>query len=117
MYACILCLLGTSLGDNDVIILAPPTTLLVTEGDIVSIPCVGSGGTAPTFTLGGAMQTSGPYSLDFASIATSDAGTYTCQVGETTANFTVNVSAMISELTLYDCVFVIDMSTTQISIL
>ena len=93
----VLCLLGTSLDDNDVIILAPPTTLSVTEGDTVSIPCVGSGGAAPSFTLDGAMQTSGPYSLDFASIALSDAGTYTCQIGETTANVTINVTAMLSE--------------------
>lgn len=96
MYVCI-CLPGTSLGDGDVIILAPPTSISVTEGDAVSLPCVGSRGAAPNFALDGTVQMSGPYSLDFASISVSDNGTYTCQVGDTTANVAVTVTAMLSE--------------------
>ena len=102
-YTCIR-LLETSLGDNDVIILAPPTTISVTEGDAVSLPCVGSVGATPTFTLdGGAVQsaaTTGPYSLDFASISVSDNGAYTCEIGNKTANVTVSVAAMLSEWTI-----------------
>lgn len=101
MYCVYIRPLETSLGDNDVIILAPPTTISVTEGDAVSLPCVGSGGTAPTFTLDGeAVQsaaTTGPYSLDFASISVSDNGTYTCEIGEITANVTINITAMLGE--------------------
>ena len=90
--------IGTSLGDGDVIILAPPTSVSVTEGDAVSIPCVGSGEAAPAFMLdGAAVATSGPYSLDFASITLSDAGTYTCQIGGEMANVSVNVNEMIGE--------------------
>ena len=96
-------ILGTSLGDDDVIILAPPPTLSVTEGDAVSLPCVGSGGTPPIFVVNGtgvqSPAVSGPYSLDFASIALSDAGTYTCQIGSTNATVTLNVTAMLGELT------------------
>ena len=97
-FPAIIIIIGTSLGDNDVIILAPPTSVSVTEGDAVSLPCIGSRGTAPTFFLGGvALPTnlSGPYSLDFASIDLSDNGTYTCQIGEATATVTINVTAMI----------------------
>ena len=72
----------------------------MTEGDAVSLPCVGSRGAAPSFSLAGeALPTnlSGPYSLDFPSVNFSDAGTYTCQVGDATATVTVNVNEMIRE--------------------
>ena len=101
----LLLLPGTSLGVSDVIILGPPTTISVTEGGAVSLPCVGSRG-APTFTLSGLTQTSGQYSLDFASITTSAAGTYTCQVGATAATVTVNVSPVISEYLMSEGTFV-----------
>ena len=85
MYACIF-LPGTSLGDDDVIILAPPIILFsVIEGDTVSLPCVGSRRAAPNFLLNGMVQASGPYSLDFAPISVSDGGIYFCQVGATVA--------------------------------
>ena len=44
--------------------------------------------------------TTGPYSLDFASISVSDNGTYTCQIGDTTADVTVNVTAMLGSVYL-----------------
>ena len=97
-FPAIIIIIGTSLGDDDVIILAPPTSVLVTEGDAVSLPCIGSRGTAPTFSLDGVApptSLSNPYSLDFASIDLSDNGTYTCQIGEATATVTINVTAMI----------------------
>lgn len=96
MYACNF-LPGTSLGDSDVIILPPPISFSVIEGDSVSLPCVGSGGAAPNFTLDGAAvqsaaATSGLYSLDFASISASDSGIYTCQIGYTNASTVVDVT-------------------------
>ena len=85
---------GTSLGDNDVIVLAPPTSVSVTEGDTVSLPCVGSRGAVPVFSPTGAMQTSSQFSLDFSSITASASGMYTCQIGGTSASVTVNVAAL-----------------------
>ena len=85
---------GATLSDNDVIILAPPTNISVTEGDTVSLPCVGSQGTPPTFTVGGVSQTSSQYSLDFVSIATTAAGDYVCQIGTTATTVSVSVTPL-----------------------
>ena len=85
---------GTSLGNDDVIILAPPTFLSVTEGDTVSVPCVGSRGAFPTFSPDGALTTSTQYSLNFDPISASSASDYVCQVGDSTANFTIIVTVI-----------------------
>ena len=47
MYIYITVLLGMT-DDNDAIILAPPTSLMEQEGNILFIPCVGS--TVPVFS-------------------------------------------------------------------
>ena len=102
-----LCRSGTSLADSDVIVLAPPMSILVTEGDAVSLPCVGSRGTAPSFSLDGVAQTSSSrYSLDLNHITASDDGTYTCQIGVTTADVDVNVS------TLSECLLNVNLNVT-----
>ena len=77
-----------------VIILDPPYFLSVTEGDTVSVPCVSSGETLPSFSRDGMMLNSSQYSLSFVSISTSSAGNYACQVEDTIANFTINVSSI-----------------------
>ena len=85
----------------------------MTEGDAVSLPCVGSSGAAPSFSLAGeALPTnlSGPYSLDFPSVSFSDAGNYTCQVGEATAIVTVNVDVMLGECEFASIPYVINKS-------
>lgn len=79
---------------RDNIILAPPTFISATEGNAVSVPCVGLRGTSPTFSSDGLLVNSSQYSLNFASIAAASAGNYTCQVEDSTTNFTVNVTVI-----------------------
>ena len=78
--------------NEDTIILSPPTTLTVQEGEPVTVPCVASG-TQPMFMFGGSDLPTGAqsnqYSLDFAAIAPESNGSYSCQAGSTT--FSINV--------------------------
>ena len=81
--------------NEDTIILSPPTTLTVQEGEAVTVPCVASGNQPPTFMFGGSGLPTGAqsnqYSLDFAAITPATNGSYSCQVGTTTSTFTINV--------------------------
>ena len=77
------------------IILSPPTTLTVQEGEAVTVPCVVSGTQQPVFMFGGSVLPTGAqsnqYSLDFAAITPESSGSYSCQVGSTTSTFSINV--------------------------
>ena len=81
--------------NEDTIILSPPTTLTVQEGEAVTVPCVASGTQQPVFMFGGSVLPTGAqsnqYSLDFAAIASESNGSYSCQVGSTTSTFSINV--------------------------
>ena len=81
---------GTSVGSENTIILPPPDQLTVTEGDPVTIPCVGSNQATPSFTTPAGLV-AGPFSFDIASITTSQGGEYRCQVELTMASVTVMV--------------------------
>ena len=91
------CPLVTSATANneDTIILSPPTTLTVQEGEAVTVPCVASGTQQPVFMFSGSVLPTGAqsnqYSLDFAAIAPESNGSYSCQVGSTTSTFRINV--------------------------
>lgn len=81
--------------NEDTIILSPPTTLSVQEGEAVTVPCVTSGTQQPVFMFGGSVLPTGAqsnqYSLDFAAITPESNGSYSCQVGSTTSTFSINV--------------------------
>ena len=81
--------------NENTIILSPPTTLTVQEGEAVTVPCVASGNQQPTFMFGGSDPPTGAqsnqYSLDFTAITPESNGSYSCQVGTTTSTFTINV--------------------------
>ena len=80
---------------EDTIILSPPTTLTVQEGEAVTVPCVASGAQQPVFMFGGSDLPMGAqsnqYSLDFATITPESNGSHSCQVGSTTSTFSINV--------------------------
>ena len=81
--------------NEDTIILSPPTTLTVQEGEAVTVPCVASGTQQPMFMFGGSDPPTGAqsnqYSFDFTAITPESNGSYSCQVGTTISTFTINV--------------------------
>ena len=96
------CPLVTSATANneDTIILSPPTTLTVQEGEAVTVPCVATGTQQPVFMFGGSDLPMGAqsnqYSLDFAAIAPESSGSYSCQVESITSTFSINVLSRLT---------------------
>jgi hypothetical protein len=85
----------TAASDVDTIILAPPPSLSVSEGNSVLIPCVGST-QQPVFTGGSPAATRGTpssFGLTISSADREDRGTIVCQVGGASAEVNLTVYA------------------------
>ena len=83
----------TAASDIDTIILAPPPSLSVSEGNSVLIPCVGSA-QQPGFTGGSPAATSGTpssFGLMISSADREDSGTIVCQVGGASSEVNLTV--------------------------
>ena len=94
MYTCTDCNYTGATSNMDVILLPPPSSLTVTEGDVVLVPCVGSmdpmfSGSLPAVTGG----TTSSFGLTFTADR-QDNGILSCNLGTEKQDITIEVLGM-----------------------
>ena len=86
--------------NEETMVLAPPSTVTVLEGNTLLLPCVSSGPSTPSFSriltesitsesVSNGVSSNG---LEIVGITTSDAGVYTCTVGSVSVMTMVTVT-------------------------